>query len=159
MSDTSCAVPAGFRPITMGGPFIAANGPLYGCWTGSRLQLGFRVETRHANPIGTCHGGMLATFCDMLLPALVMYQGSDGRRAFMPTIGLQVDYLGPAPVGTWVQGEGEVLRRTRSMVFVQAQVTSDGNAAVRTSGIFSFRPPQGDDVPRDDDPLRLKQPL
>lgn len=156
MSDQIPTIPDGFRPIAMGGPFIEVNGPLYGRWTGERLQLGFRVEPRHVNPVGTCHGGMLASFCDMLLPAMTMYQGSDGRRSFLPTINLQIDYLGPAPLGSWVQGEGEVLRRTRTMVFAQAQVVADGEPALRCSGIFRYRPPQDDGGPRDFDPLKLK---
>lgn len=157
MPETLPSIPADFRPIAMGGPFIAANGPLYACWTGTRLQLGFRVEPRHTNPVGTCHGGMLASFCDMLLPAMSMYQGSDGRRSFLPTINLQVDYIGAAPLGSWVQGEGEVLQRTRTMVFAQALVTADGAPALRCSGIFRYRPPP-EDAPRDLDPLGLKSP-
>jgi acyl-coenzyme A thioesterase PaaI-like protein len=39
---------------------------------------------------------------------------------FLPTISLQVDYMGAARVGDWVQGEGEVLRSTRNMLFGQA---------------------------------------
>lgn len=155
MPDTASHIPAGFRAIDTGGPFIAANGPLYARWTGEKLQLGFRVEPRHTNPVGTCHGGMLASFCDMLLPTLTLYQGSDGRRSFLPTINLQVDYIGAAPLGSWVQGEGEVLQRTRTMVFAQALVTADGAPALRTSGIFRYRPPQ-DGAPLDFDPLGLR---
>ncbi|RCW76188.1 uncharacterized protein (TIGR00369 family) [Pseudorhodoferax soli] len=156
MPHDAATIPAGFRPIDMGGPFIAANGPLYGHWTGEKLQLGFRVEPRHTNPVGTCHGGMLASFCDMLLPAMTMYQGTDGRRSFLPTINLQVDYIGAAPLGAWVQGEGDVLQRTRTMVFAQALVTADGAPALRCSGIFRYRPPQDENAPRDFDPLRLR---
>jgi uncharacterized protein (TIGR00369 family) len=158
MSDNRVSVPTGFRPIEIGGPFVRANGPLYGRWTGTHLQLGFRVEERHTNPIGTCHGGMMATFCDMLMPMLSMYQGSDGRRSFLPTINLQVDYLGPAPIGSWVQGQGEVLRRTRTMVFVQGLVEADGEPALRTSGIFRYRAavPDGAANEIDFDPLGLK---
>ena len=47
---------------------MAHTGPLYARWSGERLQLGFRVEHRHTNPLGICHGGMMASFADMLLP-------------------------------------------------------------------------------------------
>ena len=150
MSD----IPEGFRSIRMGGPFIAQNGPFYARWTGSKLQLGFRVEQRHTNPIDTCHGGMLATFCDMLMPALAMYQGGNGERRFLPTVNLQIDYLGPAPLGSWVQGEGEVLRRTRNLVFIQALVQADGALALRVSGIFKLGPVIG--PAGDGDPLRVQ---
>lgn len=136
----------------MGGPFLAHNGPLYARLEDGRLQLGFRVEERHTNPLKICHGGMLATFADMLLPCVIIYEPGHERR-FLPTISLQVDYLAQAELGAWVQGEGEVLRRTRSIVFAQGLVTSGGVPAMRISGIFKLGPPIDDG--RGHDPLRL----
>ena len=146
-------VPSGFRPIRMGGPFMSSNGPLYARLDGSRLQLGFRVEARHTNPLNICHGGMLATFADMLLPFVAIYQ-AEGERRFLPTISLQVDYLAQAALGAWVQGEGQVLRSTRNMVFVQGLVTADGTTSMRVSGTFKQGPLIGDG--KDHDPLQLR---
>jgi uncharacterized protein (TIGR00369 family) len=133
--DDPQAPPEGFRAVRVGGNFIAHNGPLYARLIDGRLQLGFRVEPRHTNPLGICHGGMLATMADMLIPCAAMYRPGEERR-FLPTISLQVDYMGSAPLGAWVQGEGEVLRTTRNMLFGQALVTADGQPALRVSGIF-----------------------
>jgi uncharacterized protein (TIGR00369 family) len=132
---------------------MAQNGPLFARLHDGRLQLGFRVEERHTNPLKICHGGMMATFADMLLPCLAMYQ-ADTERRFLPTISLQVDYLAQATLGAWVQGEGDVLRSTRSMIFLQALVTADGVPAVRVSGIFKQGPLIGDGTDRD--PLKLR---
>jgi uncharacterized protein (TIGR00369 family) len=129
------SIPEGFKPARIGGEFMARNGPLYARLQGERLQLGFRVEARHTNPLNICHGGMLASLADMLLPCVAIYQPGTERR-FYPTISLQVDYLASAPLGAWVQGEGEVLRRTRNMVFLQGLVSSDDVPAMRISGIF-----------------------
>ena len=147
------AIPDGFRPAAVLGDFIAFNGPLYGRWTGEKLLVGFRVEQRHTNPLGMCHGGMLATFADMMLPCTVMYM-ADREPRFLPTISLQIDYLGPALLGTWVQGEAQVLRTTRNLLFGQGLVTADGIPALRFSGIFKLGPPFG--VPGNHDPLGLK---
>jgi uncharacterized protein (TIGR00369 family) len=146
-------VPEGFKPARIGGAFMAANGPLYARLRDDRLQLGFRVEPRHTNPLNICHGGMLASFADMLLPCVAIYQPQTERR-FLPTISLQVDYLASAALGAWVQGEGEVLRSTRNMVFVQGLVTADGVPAMRVSGIFKQGALIGDSVAGD--PLRLR---
>ncbi|CAG1019841.1 partial acyl-coenzyme A thioesterase 13, partial [Burkholderiaceae bacterium] len=83
------------------------------------MQLGFRVEARHTNPLGICHGGMMASFCDMLLPMTAHRRVSEIAQRFLPTISLQIDYLAPSPLGAWVQGEAQVLRTTRTMVFAQ----------------------------------------
>ncbi len=146
-------IPEGFRPAAVMGDFIAFNGPLYGRWTGEKVQIGFRVEQRHTNPMGMCHGGMLATFADMLVPCTVMYL-RDRERRFLPTVSLQIDYLGPAKLGAWVQGEAQVLRTTRNLLFGQGLVSADGEPALRFSGIFKLGPLFGD--PANHDPLGLK---
>lgn len=132
---------------------MAINGPLYARMQGGRLQLGFRVEERHTNPLAICHGGMLASFADMLLPCVAIYQAATERR-FLPTISLQADYLAVAALGAWVQGEGEVLRTTRNMVFAQGLITADGVPAMRVSGIFKQGALIGDGT--DGDPLKLR---
>jgi uncharacterized protein (TIGR00369 family) len=141
MTDTTAPVPPGFEPLTMGGEFMRLNGPLYVRHEGDLVQAGFRVEARHCNPRNVCHGGMMASFCDMLLPITAHRKSAEVGMRFMPTINLTVDYLGPAPLGAWVQGEGQVLRVTRSMLFAQGLVTADGAPAVRVSGIFKLGGP------------------
>jgi len=140
----STGVPAGFRPLPRMGEFIGVNGPLYLKHEGDLVQLGFRVEARHTNPMRICHGGMMASFCDMLLPISVHRKSSEVGMRFLPTISLQIDYLAPAPLGAWVQGEAQVLRTTRSLVFAQGLVEADGTPVARVSGIFKIGPPFGD---------------
>jgi uncharacterized protein (TIGR00369 family) len=133
-------IPEGFRARHYGDGFIAVNGPLYLKRLSVGVQLGFRVEARHCNPMGMCHGGMMATFCDMLLPISAHYLSADLGKRFLPTINLQVDFLGPSPLGSWVQGDAQLLRTTRSMVFMQGLVTADGANVARVSGIFKIGP-------------------
>ena len=134
------ALPEGFVPLDAGGPFIAHNGPLNVLHQGTLVKFGFRVERRHSNPMGNLHGGMMASFCDMLLPLSVHRQNAEVADRFLPTISLQVDYMGAAPLGAWVQGEGQVLRTTRNMLFGQALVTANGEPALRVSGVFKRGP-------------------
>jgi uncharacterized protein (TIGR00369 family) len=134
------AIPEGFVQRNFGsGGFVAVNGPLYlRKLDGGGVQLGFRVEPRHCNPMGILHGGMMATFCDMLLPISAHYLSPALARRFLPTIQLQVDYLGASPLGAWVQGEAQLLRHTRSLVFMQGLASADGDTVARVSGIFKI---------------------
>ena len=67
MNDSPQAtVPSGFKPVRAGGGFMAFNGPPYLFHEGDAVKMGFHVEARHCNPMGNCHGGMLAAFADML---------------------------------------------------------------------------------------------
>ncbi|HEX6723243.1 MAG TPA: PaaI family thioesterase [Burkholderiaceae bacterium] len=133
-------IPEGFKPLAIGGDFMAANGPLYVRIVDRRVQMGFRVLQRHTNPLNICHGGMLASFADMLLPVCIHRQSEIGHR-FLPTISLQIDYLAPAPLGAWVEGEADVLRVTRTMVFAHGLARADGTPALRVSGIFKIGQP------------------
>jgi uncharacterized protein (TIGR00369 family) len=134
------SLPDGFEPIRIGGEFMRLNGPIYTRRDGDRLRVGFRVEARHCNPKSMCHGGMLASYADMLLPVTAHALSPTVAHRFLPTINLQLDYLAPAPLGAWVEGEGQLLRETRSLVFVQAVATADGVPCLRASGIFKIGP-------------------
>ena len=138
--QTHLNIPEGFKLRRWGDGFIGVNGPLYLKKLNPGVLLGFRVEQRHCNPMGICHGGMIATFCDMLLPISAHYLSSDIGRRFLPTISLQVDYLAPSPLGAWVQGEAQLLRITRSLVFMQGLVSADGETVARVSGVFKLGP-------------------
>ncbi|HRL99297.1 MAG TPA: PaaI family thioesterase [Acidovorax sp.] len=147
MTAAAASVPAGFVPVPAGGPYIEHNGPLYvrqgdgkGEGEGVALAFGFRVEPHHVNPMNNLHGGMMATFCDMLLPLTAHRKSAEVADRFLPTISLQIDYLAPAPLGAWVQGEAEPLRITRSLVFAQGLVTADGVPCARVSGVFKIGP-------------------
>ena len=139
-ASPAAELPVGFVPLPMGGDFMRVNGPLYLRHEGDSVLVGFWVEKRHTNPMGNCHGGMMATFADMLLPVSIHRKDPSVAGRFLPTISLQIDYLAPCPLGAWVQGEAQVLRTTRSMVFAQGLISADGTPAVRISGIFKIGP-------------------
>ena len=135
--ESDMPIPTGFFIAAAGSGFASRNATFYGQWANERLLLGFRVGEQHSNLGGVLHGGMLATFADTFLPYAAMYQALGGRR-FLPTISLQIDYLAPAAIGAWVQGEAEVLRMTRNMVFMQGMITADEEPIARVSGIFKL---------------------
>ncbi len=142
------AIPAGFVALREPPGFVGVNGPLYiryqrgieGQPETNLVQMGFRVEARHCNPMGNLHGGMMATFGDMLLAVSALRKNAVARRHFLPTISLQLDYLSPGRLGAWIQGEAQVLRATRSMVFMQGLVSADGEPAARLSGVLKLGP-------------------
>lgn len=132
--------PPGFREIPIEIGFIGVNGPLFVNIDDEKaLKLGFRVEMRHCNPMKIAHGGMMATFIDMLMPFGIMWETKMAGR-FLPTIHLSQEFLAPAPLGAWVEGTAQCLRQTKNMVFAQCLVTADGAPCGRASGIFKMGP-------------------
>ncbi|MCZ7561007.1 MAG: PaaI family thioesterase [Burkholderiaceae bacterium] len=77
------------------------------------MDTGIPVEPRHTDPMGICHGGMMASFCDRLLPLVAHRKVPEIGRQFLPTISLQIGYLAPSVTGFWVQGEAQVPCTTR----------------------------------------------
>lgn len=130
-------IPEGFAPFKFSMGFIEANGPLCGKWDGERLLMGFRVGPRQCNPGQVCHGGMLATFADMLLPIASRFQ-ANMELGMMPTVNLTCDFLAPAPLGSWVEGKAEPVKITKNLLFAQGSVTADGNLVLRANGIFKI---------------------
>ena len=131
--------PTGFEPVSIGGAFAIHNGPLFARWHKGQIEFGFRVGAQQVNPANNCHGGMLSLFADILISTAAQYQ-TDIPRQFLPTIGLQLDFLAPAPLGSWVQGRADILKVTRNLIFSQGLVTADGQLVLRTSGTFKRGP-------------------
>jgi uncharacterized protein (TIGR00369 family) len=131
----SFEIPAGFRRVDLAhNPFLDRIGPLYARFADGEFTLGFHVEAGHCNPGGTCHGGMMSTLADMLL--ILGSNAQANLQRYMTTVNLTTDFLGPAPLGCWLEGRAQVLRVTKSLVFAQGLMTRDGEPVMRASGIL-----------------------
>lgn len=96
--------------------------------------MAFRVAPNHVNPVGGCHGGAMATFADAQIVAV--YDASGTADQHTPTINLSMDYLAPAPLGAWVEAEVRLIRKTRTLIFTQAIISTGGEPIARTSAIY-----------------------
>ncbi len=135
MTDASPGVPPGFVKFDQFSGYTDVNGPFYARRDGDRLIFGFRVEPRHANLVGQCHGGMLLLFADTMLPLSARFQADLGS-VFLPTVSLSSDFVASAKVGDWVEGRTEVIRATRNLVFTQGIISANGETLTRINGIF-----------------------
>ncbi len=133
------SAPPGFIELAMGGEagFNELCGPLWVRAEGNRLIGGFRVERRHCNPMGNCHGGMLATFADVHMVVASQF-AHELPSLGLPTISLALDYLAPTLLGAWVEAVPEIVKVTRGMVFANEILTVDGQPVARASGIFKI---------------------
>ena len=135
------SAPAGFKPIqvTLGGAFAAANGPLWVRHGPTAVELGLRIDERHCSGLGFCHGGMLATFADILMPMAFFTDPSQGPfNNALPTVSLQIDFIGPVRIGDFLYGEAQVLKKTRRLVFAQGLIRVEDQLVLRCSGVFTI---------------------
>jgi uncharacterized protein (TIGR00369 family) len=135
-------LPEGFEDPGIGG-FVGAIGPIYRKLIGKKSIAGFRVESRHCNPSGICHGGWLSTFADVQLVRQVFAEIGENRPA-PRTVSLSVDFLSAAMLGEWVDGSAELVRVTKTLAFVQGIARVGDRPLLRMNGIFSLRRPKSE---------------
>ena len=96
---------------------------------------GFRPSERNLNSTGILHGGAIATFADYSL-FMIAQETIQGRPSV--TVTLNNDLMRPARVETLLTGRGDVLRTTKSLVFVRGIITSEDLPVVSFSGVIKF---------------------
>ncbi len=125
--------PEGFRALDAVGNFDLMLGRVYVRMDGDEMVMGFRVSPRHINAHNTCHGGMLASFADMLAYASRVQGGL--RDVSVPTVTLSLEYLIPVVLGQWVEARAEVVKNGRSLMFSRVTGRADGRLAFVASSI------------------------
>ena len=128
--------PAGFKILPSASPFNELVGPLHEKRGEGVISLGLRVEKKHANSRGICHGGVLATLADLALGYGMMAM-TGGRGGFV-TAHLDIDYAGAASVGDWIHSEVEVQRVGSRLAFATGYLCVGAKRIVRMSGIFAL---------------------
>ncbi len=142
--DAPDDAPEGFTTNPHSGPYSVRNGPIYhrdatADELAARPDLapfvrGFRARTRHCNGAGIVHGGCLMSFADGVLGRSAW----DAAQGPSLTIRMNSDILHMARPGDWVEGRGKVVRKTNSVVFVEAEITVEGRMIVSANGIFKI---------------------
>lgn len=125
--------PVGFEPITSHSLFGSRAGPIFekfnedGTWVRA-----FRVFEKHCNPMKILHGGMTATFADIIVGTATYRSGATS----CVTISLNTNYVGAAKQGEWVMGHATVVRKTKTMVFLNFDIYTDDRAVASGTAIF-----------------------
>lgn len=131
MSEHS--TPAGFRPLSTDGAFLARAGRLFIRENGNgACNVGTRIEQAQSNSERFAHGGFLLTFVDVAL-SLVTH----GEM-----LSLSNDFLRPARCGSWIVAQVQIQKSSRSLIFVDAQVMADDILLMRGQGLYRPRLPQ-----------------
>jgi len=134
MSFEAYNPPAGFHPWEPDLYYYGPIGPLFLQNRGDKVVFGFRCGEKHVNAGRICHGGMLFTLMDIELGFSANIQ--TGRPGFMITVNMTSDFLAPVREGQWVEAHGEVVKETRSLIFVEGRLYADGELSLRANAVM-----------------------
>lgn len=97
------------------------------------LRMAMLVEAKHLNPGGVVHGGMISSLLDSALASKVIAESGYKRVA---TISLTVEFVSGARPGDLLEIEPEIIRVTRSVVFVRGALKCGANVVAVASGVW-----------------------
>jgi uncharacterized protein (TIGR00369 family) len=134
----SADLPEGFRRVERPrrNPFNELVGPFYERRDGDAVTLGLRIEERHLNSRGLCHGGLLATLSDLAL-GYAMLAETKGLTNFV-TVHLSIDYADAAKEGDWIESRVEIQRIASKLAFANCYLVAGERRIVHASAIFAL---------------------
>jgi uncharacterized protein (TIGR00369 family) len=122
----------GWRPLEADG-FIAHVGPFWVKTQTGIVHMGFLADDRHKNRRGIVQGGMLATLADRAM-GLAIRLNNEG--APQTTIQLDIHYVDAAKIGDFIEAHCRVVRRTRHVMFVDADLVVGDRLIATAKGIW-----------------------
>ncbi len=125
---------AGWKPMPAE-DYPALIGPFLARREGDGWRYAFVAEQRHLNKGGVVHGGMLVSFADDALGGTVFE--AVGRQP-VTTVQLNTQFISPARLGELVEMRAEVLRRTRTVVFVRGVLEAGERTVVHADGVWKI---------------------
>ncbi len=131
---SAMAVPDGWERLPTQA-FGAHVGPFYRPPGGGATFCGFLADERHGNKRGVVHGGMLATAFDVAM-GNASWTASDQRPN--ATVQLTVQYVGALQLGEFASIRTEVVRATRSLVFVRGVMTVGDRIVATADGVWKI---------------------
>ncbi len=127
-------IPAGFVPVERRpGPFAAMIGPFYARLEDRPARFGVRLTEAHTNLRGVCHGGMLMAFTDHMLGYTILEELDAEPLA---TLSLNCEFVRAGMPGDWIEGTAEIVRITRSIVFIRGTLRRGADIVLTANGVW-----------------------
>lgn len=112
-------------------PYESAIGPFVFRMENGKARCAFQPTRNHLNGGGAIHGGALMSFADFSLFVIAREALQDARAV---TLTFSSEFIGPGGLDALVEARGEVLRETRSVIFVRGLVTQASRPLLAFSG-------------------------
>jgi uncharacterized protein (TIGR00369 family) len=115
--------------------FIGLVGPIWQKSNETGMRFAFLADPKHHNRRGVVHGGMIMTFADRALGMTARHATGNKPHA---TIQLDVHFVDAVQVGEFIEARAEVVRRTRSLIFMKADLVVGTRVVAAANGIWKI---------------------
>lgn len=143
-----------------GGATLLETGPFAGWWTwglgrdpyethcgpfcykvepDGRIRAAFEPQSHHLNGMGSLHGGALMSFADFALFAIAHHSLIDSTAV---TLTYNSEFIAAGGLDGWVEAEGEVIKETKSIIFVRGVLKQKGATLLAFSGVLKKLKPR-----------------
>lgn len=113
--------------------FIGLIGPFWMRPDGDSYRFAFLAEKKHHNRRGVVQGGMLMTFADRSMGMVCSYANGHKPQA---TVQLNVHFVDAVQIGEFVEARCDVVRRTRSLIFMRAELVVGSRIVATADGVW-----------------------
>jgi acyl-coenzyme A thioesterase PaaI-like protein len=132
----------GWEPITDEG-FIETIGPVWKKMDGEQLLVGYNVTAKHMNRNRIAHGGLVMAMLDQAMAMASWVKMGYRRQA---TVQFELQLVSRSEEGDFVILRPEVVRSTRTLIFMRAQGFVGDRIIVSASGVWTLLPGLPGDV-------------
>ncbi|HEY2068174.1 MAG TPA: PaaI family thioesterase [Rhizomicrobium sp.] len=136
MSPTSAkTAPAGYSETRLLDPFERFVGPVYERGEVPSRTFALLVEEHHCNLRSILHGGMYMTFADAAIGQAV-WDVTDHVPSV--TLNMQSQFLKPAKQGDLIEVQPELIRKTKSLVFMRGDFKVRGETVFAATSVWKL---------------------
>lgn len=115
--------------------FISLVGPLWHRANSTTGEYAIVAQAKHKNRRGLFQGGLLMTLADR---SLGMAARAGSGASAVVTIQMDTHFIDAARIGEILISTPRVVRSTRTLIFLNTELTSGGRCVAMASGVFKI---------------------
>jgi uncharacterized protein (TIGR00369 family) len=135
MTDTAETLKASGWTLVDTSGFLHLVGPLWERLLNGEHEYALVTEDKHHNRRGRVQGGLLMTFADRSCGMTARYVSG---RPTLATVQMNVQFVDSGKIGETLISKPRVVRVTRTLIFINTEVTANERCIVSASGVFKI---------------------
>ena len=125
-----------FEQISLKSGFMKHNGGvLFKTISRNEYEFKTKINKNHLNAAGITHGGFIAALVDAGAGSAA-HRSADNNPCV--TVSLELKFISPVRLGQELIGNTKIQKKTRSMIFLTCELTTEGKIVATASGVWKI---------------------